>query len=575
MPRITLPEKDYHTRSGSYGDQKVAAQYCGMSTVQNGINGEWQHGWIGPERNVHPEFVVGGDGKSYERRETETYFVARADQADYLRSQGYKRVVAIGMPIIYLSRPAQDRIPGSLLVMPPHSLPETREQWDAEAYAAYIQTIVPRFSLALICVHRSCIEKGTWAPAFKGIGVEVLEGAEDADQNSLLRMAMLFCQFEYVTSNSFGSHLTYAAYFGCKVSVSGPRPRWRRNDYENVPFYRNAPAVLDIVDHWNATNRWAQIYPQFVTEPWNASVHQEWAAWQLGEQHKRSPRELRKLLGWDFGFRVLRASRRAAGILRSARRFAWGALDLASTLGVPGLVAAIQLEVAARRSSGSTGVWAGWRRRLAIRNGSSDIDVFHQHFARNEILDIPFGKDAATVIDLGANVGVSVEAFRRLFPRARIIAVELEKQNASICAANHGADKQVTVLTGAIWSKPGRVGINDVGEGAWAYRAGETDSQSPDSVPAYTYREILDMHGLQYVDVMKMDIEGAEADVLESAWQDIFGSTMISIIEVHDWIGGVQERVNRVIDQARMHFDLDVSRSGEFLVIRNKVLAGT
>lgn len=575
MGNISLPERDYRTTYGSYGDLSVAAQYCGIPTPPFEAAGEWQHGWIGPERNIHPEFVVGSDGKSFERRSSSLHYVARGDQVEYLRSQGYARVQAVGLPIVYLDKPELERIPGSLLSMPIHSLQETTEAWDADAYAAYVHSVVPRFSLVCSCVHKSCIEKGNWVPAFRKFGIRTIEGAEESDQNSLLRMAMLFRQFEYVTTNFFGSHLAYASYFGCKVSVSGPRPGWRRSAYERVPYYRNAPAVLDIIDRWISDDHFGKIYPQFLRDPWDASVQREWAEWQLGEQHKRSPRELRELLGWDFRGRALRAGRKAAGILRSVRRFASGALDLASTLGVPGLAAAIQLKVAARRRSGSTRVWAGWRRRLAIRNGSTDVDVFYQHFARNEILDISFGNDVSTVIDLGANIGVSVEAFRRLFPRARIIAVELEKQNAGICAANHLADKLVTILTGAIWSTSGRVGVNDVGEGSWAYRAGAAEPGDRDSVPAFTYREIREMHGIQTVDIMKMDIEGAEAEVLESSWKDIFGSTAISIIEVHDSIDGVQERVERVIDQARMHFDLEISRSGEFRVIRNKTLAGT
>lgn len=575
MREIKLPGKDYRTPHGSYGDQKVAAQYCGMSTPPYGINGEWQHGWIGPERNIHAEFVLGGDGKSYERRKTGIFFVAREDQVDYLKSLGYTRVFAVGLPIVYVDRPKLDRIPGSLLVMPGHSLPETREEWDADAYTTYVRSIASKFSLVRLCVHKSCIEKGNWVAAFRDLGVQMLEGAEENDQNSLLLMAMLLSQFEYVTSNCFGSHLAYASYFGCKVSVSGPRPSRRRTDYESVPFYRNAPAVLDIVDRWNTDDRWGIIYPQFLRDPWDAIVQQEWAEWQLGEQHKKSPRELRRLFGWDITGRISHTGRRTVRALRASYHFATQAGALVSTFGIPGLIAAIQLRAAARKSSGSTRIWSGWGRRLTLRNGTSDVDVFHQHFARKEILSIPFGKDASTVIDLGANIGVSVEVFRRLFPRARIIAVELEQHNAELCRVNHESDRLVSILSGAIWSKSGRVVIQDVGEGPWAYRAGAPDAGEADSVPAFTYRQILEMHGIQTVDVLKMDIEGAEADVLESAWDDIFRTTAVSIIEVHDWIDGIKERVNGAIEQAKKHFDLEVSRSGEFWVIRNKALTRT
>jgi hypothetical protein len=92
-------------------------------------------------------------------------------------------------------------------------------------------------------------------------------------------------------------------------------------------------------------------------------------------------------------------------------------------------------------------------------------------------------------------------------------------------------------------------------------------------VPAFTYRQIMAMHHLRTIDVLKMDIEGAEADVLESAWEEIFGTAAVSIIEVHDWIEGIEERVRRLLERARQRFDLEVSRSGEFWVVRNRALA--
>jgi FkbM family methyltransferase len=572
---IELPERAYRDTYGSYGDQHAAAKYCGLAEAPYSMNGEWQHGWIGPERNIHPEFAVGGDGRSYERRKGATFYVAREDQVDYLKSRGYEHVHAVGLPIVYVAKPALERVPGSLLVMPAHSLPETKEQWDADAYAAYVRAIATRFAKVCLCVHKTCAEKGNWAPAFKGLGIHIVEGAEERDQNSLLRMAMLFSQFEFLTSNAYGSHLVYASYFGCKTSVSGPRPSWKRRDYENVPFYKNAPDVLDIVDQWNSTDHWSTVYPQFLREPWEATLQQEWAAWQLGEQCRKSPRQLRKLFGWDFAGYAVHLARRVMAMPRGSYRFARTAWPLISTLGVPGLVAAIQLKAAARNKSGLSRIWCGWKRRLIVRNGSSDLDVFQQHFARREILGIRFDTQARTVIDLGANIGVSVEAFRRLFPRARIIAVELEKHNAELCKANHASDKLVSVLNGAIWSEAGQVSVTDVGEGEWAYRTGPSARSGTASVPAYTYRQILDTHGIRRVDVLKMDIEGAEADVLESAWEDIFATTTVAIIEVHDWIEGVAARVNRTIEQAREKFDLQLSRSGEFLIVRNKALGGS
>lgn len=572
MREIRIPERDYRHLGGSYGDQHVAAQYCGVSNPPRSIIGEWQHGWIGPERNIHPEFVIGSDGRSYERREKSSFLVARQDQVDYLNATGYTRVYAVGLPILYVARPGVERIPGSLLVMPSHSLPETKEDWNADAYAGYIASIAPRFATLCACVHQSCIDKGNWINAFRNLGARIIEGAEENDQNSLLRMAFLFSQFEFVTSNAFGSHIAYASYFGCKVSVSGPRPRWKRSDYENLAFYKNAPKVLDIVDEWNSSDFWGRTYPQFLLDPWQAKPQEDWAAWQLGLQCRRTPVELRKLLGWNFAGRILLSLRGFKTVLYRGYRIVQRAWYLIRSLGVPGLVAAFQLGAAEKAKGGISRVWCGWRRRLMLRNASSDIDVFEQHFARREILDISFPTKASTVVDLGANVGISVEVFRQLFPRARIIAVELDKQNAELCKENHATDRLVTVVNGAVWSEAGFVAVKDVGDGEWAYQVEPSPMREAAAIPALTYPQILAMHDVRSVDVMKMDIEGAEADVLEASWTDIFRTTAVCIIEIHDSIAGIEVRLRKVIEVARRQFDLDISRSGEFWVIRNRAL---
>ncbi len=297
----SLPPTDIK-HDAQYGALYIAAKYCGLQQEPYTIEGEWQHGWIWPERNVHPEWVIGSAGTSFSVRKKCTFFVAREDQVNYLGSHGYRKVYAIGLPIIYVPRPVVQRIPDSLLVMPIHSLPETSEDWtaDAEYYAQYIHGIRDRFRYICICVHPSCLEKGNWVNAFQSYGFDILAGANKSDRNALLRMATIISQFEYLTSNDMGSHIAYGSFFACKVSVAGPIPSHDRKYYENLTLYRNAPELLDILVEMRSSNAIRNAYPQFYCEPWKAKQHEEWAAWQLGLQHKLSPDELQHLLGWNW-----------------------------------------------------------------------------------------------------------------------------------------------------------------------------------------------------------------------------------------------------------------------------------
>ncbi len=294
---IQLPAKVVQ-EGHAYGNLFIAAKYCGFKIPPLPINGEWQHGAIIPERNIHPEFVIGSDGKSYSRRNLSIFYVARDDQKKYLESCGYKNVYAIGLPIIYLEKPNIEKYKNSLLIMPIHSLPETVDNFNSLAYANYIDQIAPQFNEIALCVHSSCMKKGHWMQPFIDRGISIIEGADEKDINSLDRMAHLFCRFEYVTTNGFGSHMIYAAFFGAKVSISGPAEKFDRNSYIDVPFYKNAPEILNILEHWNQEDIIKKAYPFLYVDPHDAIQHIFWASDQLGLDMKKKPEELRKLFDW-------------------------------------------------------------------------------------------------------------------------------------------------------------------------------------------------------------------------------------------------------------------------------------
>ncbi len=72
----SLPSPDLKT-GAQYGAFNIAAKHCGLEQEPYPIIGEWQHGWIWPERNVHPEWVIGSAGTSFSVRKRRTFFVAR------------------------------------------------------------------------------------------------------------------------------------------------------------------------------------------------------------------------------------------------------------------------------------------------------------------------------------------------------------------------------------------------------------------------------------------------------------------------------------------------------------------
>lgn len=230
--------------------------------------------------------------------------MARQDQVDYLSAHGYLHVRAIGLPVVYLPPRKVSRERDSLLVMPVHSLDTTQHNWNFERYAEEIAKLRGRFSRIVICVHTSCAKKGYWVRAFEERGFPIVFGADVGDRNSLLRMKALFSQFEFVTSNGFGSHLAYAAYFGAKPSVYGELPLYQEDDFKNDRLYRSCPDLVQVVLGLMRRESIKSVGAWLFSEPDAAKEALAWGAFQVGHDHKVSPRELQMIFAADVRARL-------------------------------------------------------------------------------------------------------------------------------------------------------------------------------------------------------------------------------------------------------------------------------
>src|SRR6516164_8143783 len=142
--------------SGVYGATAVAAEYCGLKDVPGFSHWHWQHGW----HPSHWEFIHPGMIMGIPTSPEQPYWVARKEDAEYMRNSGYAHVEPIGLPIVYVRRPAVRRRPGSLLVMPAHSLEYTNNKWRFDEYAEQIEAIRKDFSTVVACIRPPCWRHG-------------------------------------------------------------------------------------------------------------------------------------------------------------------------------------------------------------------------------------------------------------------------------------------------------------------------------------------------------------------------------------------------------------------------------
>lgn len=174
---------------------------------------------------------------------------------------------------------------------------------------------------------------------------------------------------------------------------------------------------------------------------------------------------------------------------------------------------------------------------IIMRSLSTDKWVFKQVFVNNEY-SFRIKEQPSVIIDAGANTGMASIYFANKFPDAKIIAIEPENGNYSILLKNTSSYPNITPIKAALWNKEGIISVIDIGLGSWGFITEEqtnsnTNIDDTNSVKAITINSILNRFGIDKIDILKIDIEGAEKEVFSDSakWLD---KTETIIAELHD-----------------------------------------
>ena len=164
----------------------------------------------------------------------------------------------------------------------------------------------------------------------------------------------------------------------------------------------------------------------------------------------------------------------------------------------------------------------------------------------------------------GAHVGLSVLWWRRLFPQARIVAVEPSSANLAVLRRNLAGLDEVTVLHAALAGTEGRLRLET------ASAEGSATRLAPDGggeeVPAITMDRILAEASATDLLLAKIDVEGGEASIFagpELGWLD---RARALAVETHDWLWPGRG-TSRSLWAALADRPFDVIPSGENLLL--------
>lgn len=174
--------------------------------------------------------------------------------------------------------------------------------------------------------------------------------------------------------------------------------------------------------------------------------------------------------------------------------------------------------------------------KIILRRNSSDLEVFKEIFADKQYLyALNLLEKAETIMDLGANVGLSIVNFKTRYPDAKIIAVEPDCDNYNSCIQNTSFFENVFVEQKAIWYQSQSLELFDNGKGEYALSV-ISNGGLRSLVDGISMKDLFEKYNVETIDLLKIDIEGAEFNLFSAGENEWLKKVDCIIIELHDWI---------------------------------------
>ncbi|MFQ3575521.1 MAG: FkbM family methyltransferase [Cytophagales bacterium] len=204
--------------------------------------------------------------------------------------------------------------------------------------------------------------------------------------------------------------------------------------------------------------------------------------------------------------------------------------------------------------------------KIKLRPKTTDFNLINQiYFDKQYDTKDLISKEPNLIIDLGANIGITSIYFSQKHPLSRIISLEPDSDNFELLEYNCKTLKNVTPLQRAIWNKNIDLVLNkDITPvGSFVNESKKGIEQS--IVKGITMESLIKEFDIEFIDILKIDIEGAEYQLfLENTdWLKKVGCIMI---ETHD---KKVHGTSHVLFKKMLEYNFKLSVKGETLRFYN------
>jgi FkbM family methyltransferase len=186
------------------------------------------------------------------------------------------------------------------------------------------------------------------------------------------------------------------------------------------------------------------------------------------------------------------------------------------------------------------------RLRLHLRSNDGADAFVHSEVFENQYYRLPLPFPPATILDLGANIGLSAIYFARLYPGSRIACVEPVPENVRLLIRNLKENAvEAEVIAAAIDANDGVVAI-ERGAADYGHRiAAAAASAGSLEVASLSVPSIQRRLGWNRIGLLKIDIEGHESVLLSQACAWLADVDALCVEYHHDFAEAELSRLAR------------------------------
>jgi FkbM family methyltransferase len=177
--------------------------------------------------------------------------------------------------------------------------------------------------------------------------------------------------------------------------------------------------------------------------------------------------------------------------------------------------------------------------RLLVRSNAGSDSFIHGEVFGHEYYRLPLAKPPTTILDLGANTGMTAVYFGRIYPQAELACVEPIPRNLRVLERNLELNAiRAEVIPAAVDAKDGYVAmqLDPMDYGHKVAASGASPLHETVEVEAISIPTILQRLGWARIGLLKVDIEGHEK-ILFSTDCEWFSLVDAMCIECHDGFG--------------------------------------